>query len=127
MMLMRFPVRTLLSLLSLSFVLSAQNNSLESRGFTVRKTDADGKQKMVTVPRGYALVIGVGKYLNLDPKENLRFAESDAMSVYRARITQEGGAFPAENVHKLIGPDATRANIRRELEEWLPNVALVPD
>src|SRR5690606_16252277 len=35
--------------------------------------------------------------------------------------------FRAENVHRLIGKDATLENIRRELEEWLPSVAQPED
>jgi tetratricopeptide (TPR) repeat protein len=79
------------------------------------------------VPRGYALVIGVSRYRNLDEKRQLKFAESDAEAVYRQLINQAAGAFPPENVHKLIGPEATLANIRREMEEWLPKVAQPAD
>ncbi|RPI09828.1 MAG: tetratricopeptide repeat protein, partial [Acidobacteriales bacterium] len=42
-------------------------------------------------------------------------------------ISPEGGNFRAENVHTLIGPKATLAGIRRELEEWLPSVAKEED
>jgi hypothetical protein len=75
------------------------------------------------VPRGYALVVGVGSYPKLDEARQLRYAESDADAVYRVLISAEGGAFPAENVKLLTGREATLANIRRELEEWLPSVA----
>src|ERR1700685_1140844 len=89
----------------------AQRNSLEARGFKIRRTGADGKEKLVTVPRGYAVVIGVGEYKNLDQKYFLRYAQSDAQAVYRTLISPEGGAFPPENVHLLIGRDATLQNI----------------
>jgi tetratricopeptide (TPR) repeat protein len=79
--------------------------------------------KPTGVPRGYALVIGVSDYANLDEKRQLQFAESDARTIYRTLISQQGGAFPAENVHLLLGRQATRAAITRELEEWLPSVA----
>ena len=79
------------------------------------------------MPRGYALVVGVSVYRNLDPSQNLRFPESDADAVYRALISQEGGAFPAENVHFLKGSDATLARMRHELETWLPSVAQPED
>src|SRR5262245_1813935 len=78
-------------------------------------------------PRGYALVVGVSKYQKLDPAANLGFAESDAEAMYRVLISQEGGAFPAENVHLLKGSQATLSNIRREVEMWLPSVAQPPD
>lgn len=79
------------------------------------------------VPRGYAVVVGVARYKNLDASKQLKFSESDAEAVYRVLINNEGGAFPAENVHFLKGPQATLANIKRELEEWLPSVAQPAD
>ncbi len=42
-------------------------------------------------------------------------------------VNQQGGAFRPEDVHVLRGADATLANIRRELEEWLPAVAGAQD
>lgn len=79
------------------------------------------------VPRGYALVIGVANYRNLDADKQLRFSESDAEAMYRVLINHEGGAFPPENVRVLKGADATLENIRRELEDWLPSVAQPAD
>ena len=80
-----------------------------------------------TVPRGYALVIGISKYKNLDPSQNLNYPESDAEAIYRVLISQQAGAFPPENVHLLKGSQATIANIRHELEVWLPSVAQPAD
>jgi tetratricopeptide (TPR) repeat protein len=79
------------------------------------------------VPRGYALIIGVGTYPNLEANKQLRYSESDADAIYRVLISAAGGAFPAENVKFLKGPAATLANIRRELEVWLPSVAQPAD
>ncbi len=79
------------------------------------------------VPRGYALVVGVAQYQHLSSEQQLQFAESDAEAMYRVLINHEGGSFPAENVHFLKGSQATLANIRRELEEWLPSVAQPAD
>jgi len=75
------------------------------------------------VPRGYALIVGVSNYRNLEADKQLRFPESDADAMYRVLISQQGGAFPAENVRFLRGSDATLARIRFELENWLPSVA----
>lgn len=80
----------------------------------------------VHVPRGYAVIIGISRYKNLNGND-LQFAESDAEAVYRVLISKEGGAFPPENVHRLIGGDANLASIRRELEDWLPSVAQPQD
>lgn len=75
------------------------------------------------VPRGYALIVGVSNYRNLEADKQLKFPESDAESMYRVLISQEGGAFPAENVKFLRGPDATLERVRNEIENWLPSVA----
>jgi tetratricopeptide (TPR) repeat protein len=79
------------------------------------------------IPRGYAVVIGVSKYQHLTDAQQLLFAERDAESIYSVLISPEGGNFRAENVHKLIGSKATLANIRQELEQWLPSVAREED
>jgi tetratricopeptide (TPR) repeat protein len=80
-----------------------------------------------TVPRGYAVVVGVAKYEKLDDSRQLQFPESDAEAIYRVLISKEGGAFPAENVRLLKGPQATLANIKAALEDWLPSVAQPED
>lgn len=80
-------------------------------------------QKSVAIPRSYALVIGVGKYPYLKKDQQLPFAEPDAESMFNILISREGGNFKFENVHRLIGADASLANIRKELEVWLPSVA----
>ena len=77
----------------------------------------------VTVPRSYALVVGISHYQNLPPEGQLQFPERDAESMYTVLISAEGGQFSAQNVHRLIGAQATLANLRRELEQWLPSVA----
>ena len=41
----------------------------------------------VTIPRGYALVIGIAKYKNLPAKAQLDYAERDAESVYSVPST----------------------------------------
>src|SRR5580700_12281180 len=84
-------------------------------------------QAPVTIPRGYALVVGIATYKNLPAKAQLDYPERDAESVYSVLINPEGGNFRAENVHKLIGAKATLANLKQELEVWLPSVAKEPD
>lgn len=80
-----------------------------------------------TVPRGYALVIGISTYKNIPAAQQLTYPESDAERMHRVLISQGGGAFAAENVHVLLGAKATLANIRQELEGWLPSVARPSD
>jgi len=81
----------------------------------------------VTIPRSYALIIGVAKYPNLPDTAQLNFSERDAEAIYSILISPEGGNFRAENVHKLVGPRATLDNIRHELENWLPSVTKEDD
>lgn len=77
----------------------------------------------VTVPRGYALIVGIANYKNLPAKSQLEYSERDADSIYSILINPEGGNFRAENVHRLTGAKATLANLKQELEVWLPSVA----
>lgn len=79
--------------------------------------------KKVEIPRSYAIVMGVGAYQNLPKELHLAYAERDAESLYSILISLEGGNFKAENVKRLLGPKATLANLKKELEEWLPRVA----
>jgi tetratricopeptide (TPR) repeat protein len=79
------------------------------------------------IPRGYALIVGISNYKNLPAKSQLEFPERDADAVYSVLISNEGGNFHAENVHRLTGANATLANLKRELEVWLPSVAQPDD
>jgi len=81
----------------------------------------------VKVPRSYAVVIGIAQYQNLEPKHQLQYSANDADAIYSILISPEGGNFRTENVRKLIGKQATLENIRRELEVWLPSMALEDD
>jgi tetratricopeptide (TPR) repeat protein len=85
------------------------------------KAPAPKTPQTLIVPRSYALVIGIAKYQYLTEKQNLLYAERDADSMFSILISPEGGSFPAQNVHRLIGPKATLANIRQEVEGWLPS------
>lgn len=76
----------------------------------------------VVVPKSYAVVIGVSQYPKLKPEQQLKFTERDADSMFSVLISKEGGNFKQENVKKLVGAKATLANIKREIETWLPAV-----
>jgi tetratricopeptide (TPR) repeat protein len=76
----------------------------------------------VTIPRSYALIVGIANYKNLPEKAQLKYSNRDAEDIYTTLISTDGGNFPAQNVHKLINRDATLKNFRRELEDWLPSV-----
>ena len=80
-----------------------------------------------TIPRGYALIVGVAGYKNLPATAQLEYSERDADAIYSVLISPEGGNFRAENVHRLTGAKATLANLKLELESWLPSVAKEDD
>ena len=74
------------------------------------------------IPRSYALVVGISKYKNLPAKAQLQYPDRDAADMYSTLISEKAGQFPAESVHELINEQATLANLKRELETWLPSV-----
>jgi tetratricopeptide (TPR) repeat protein len=128
-------MRRLLPLLVVlaSVSLSARPAGVDQTGQAPKERDLNlaskGKPLDMTpvVPRGYALIVGISNYKNLDASKQLRFPESDAEAFHRVLISQVGGAFPSENVHVLSGSKATLANIKQELEQWLPSVAQPAD
>ena len=104
----------------------AEQDRTRDRDLVFETPDGETVQLPV-VPRGYAVVIGIGEYRNLDEAGQLLFSRSDAEAMYRVLISHEGGAFPPENVRLLTDAQATLANVRHALEEWLPSVATPAD
>jgi len=101
----------------------------QKRDLKVEKLEEEGaeaagpKSSILIPPRSYALVVGVSKYKSLPAKNELPYAEADAQLMYSILISPEGGNFKAQNVHVLTNEKATLANLRKELNEWLPSVA----
>ena len=113
-------------LLLLPALLAAQQaRDLKPEEELKKKPPAPGTE--VKIPRSYALVVGVARYKNLPESAQLQFSERDAESIYSILISPEGGNFKAENVRKLVGPRATLANLKKELEQWLPSVTADDD
>ncbi|MDX2269849.1 MAG: tetratricopeptide repeat protein [Bryobacter sp.] len=112
-------------LLSLLFLL-ALSLAAQKRDLILAPAEVD-LQSPVRVPRGYAVIIGVGQYSKLPQEMQLRFAESDARAIYQTVIAREGGQMEPENVKLLTGPEATREKILYTLEVWLPSVAQEQD
>jgi hypothetical protein len=66
----------------------------------------------------FVLVIGIDDYKDpLLPK--LRFAEADALAVYRFFATDSRSPTAPDRVERLIGPDATRLAILKAIREHL--------
>lgn len=111
-----------LAALLLAAPLLAQPKPSQPRQRDLYTEEARPPAPRPSIPRSYALVVGISNYQNLKPEQQLRYAERDAESMFSILISTEGGNFPAENVHLLTGAKATLANLKRELEEWLPSV-----
>lgn len=128
---MRIALMLLVSLLGIHDLALGQAQK-KGRDLRVEKDPfPEGEMKLLTrdvkIPRSYALIIGVGNYPNLSKELQLAYAERDADSLYSILISLEGGNFRAENVRKLTGARASKANIQKELEGWLPSVAKEDD
>lgn len=96
----------------------------QQRDLKIEKIEEPGAPpKLKTIPRSYAVIVGISRYQKLPEKLQLQFAERDAQSIYTIAISPEGGNFKQENVHVLEGDKATLANVRHEIGEWLPSVA----
>ncbi len=94
---------------------------------TFKPGGVNAAEAPVSIPRSYALVIGVSRYANLPSSAQLHYPNRDAEEMYTTLISPEGGQFPPENVHRLIDAQATQANIRHELEQWLPSITKPDD
>lgn len=127
-------LRTLIPLVAASVMLAAPQSAQKSQKKDEGKAARDLKYEVldevdtpvagkVSVPRSYAVVVGVSEYPKLDKSLQLKFTERDAEAMYSTLISREGGNFRAENVRKLTGTKATLANIREAIDVWLPSVA----
>jgi len=84
--------------------------------------DQAAKPSAPQIPHSYALVVGIAKYKNLPAKAQLQYPDRDAADMYSTLISEKAGQFPAEGVHELINEQATLANLKQQLETWLPSV-----
>ncbi len=71
----------------------------------------------------YALIIGISKYQN--SANDLNFAQKDAEDFSGA--LSKFGLFKKENIKLLVNNNASRENIRRNIEGWLKNKAKKDD
>ena len=118
---------TLFGAISVAVIWGFQFQEVRERTIRFHEAKLEELQKQVLVPRGYALVIGVGTYPNLPANKQLGYAESDAEAVSRILLSNEGGNIPPENLRKLIGRDATRERIEEALTKWLAPTAKPED
>ena len=71
----------------------------------------------------WAVVIGVSRYKNLDPKSQLEFAHRDAESFANFLRSPNGGGFPSSHLTLLTNQAATLSAVRSALGTTLPRSA----
>src|SRR6185312_5735348 len=86
----------------------------QSKGRDLKYEEDRPAVAATSIPRGYALIVGVAGYKNLPASAQLDYSERDADAIYSVLISPEGGNFRAENVHRLTGTKATLANLKQE-------------
>jgi tetratricopeptide (TPR) repeat protein len=118
------PYRFFCAYLLLLATLGAQGTA--QRDLKIEDLRAAPKQTAQGIPTGYALVVGIASYQD-SRIHKLLYSERDAQSIFDVLISPEGGNFHRENVHLLLGSKATLANLRHELEDWLPAQAKKDD
>src|SRR5499426_837539 len=77
----------------------------------------DGRGKL------WAVVIGVSRYKNLDPKSQLEFAHRDAEAFANFLRSPNGGGFPSSHLTLLTNQAATLSAVRSALGTTLPRSA----
>jgi hypothetical protein len=124
---MKFAWRIASSLIIAAVAAAQPKAAQQSKSRDLRYEEDRPAVTPASIPRGYALIVGVAGYKNLPATAQLEYSERDADAIYSVLISPEGGNFRAENVHRLTGAKATLANLKQELESWLPSVAKEDD
>lgn len=91
---------------------SAAQSSVSTASFSL---DVLPSYRVGEHPNDFALVIGIGKYMDAP---EARFSEEDA-GLVREHLVALG--WPSRNIIALTGALAGRAGISKYLERWLPN------
>lgn len=82
-----------------------------------RRSDVDDPAyKLAESPDNFAMVVGIQRYAGL-PEAS--FAERDARAMRRHLVAL---GYPERNIFTLIGPDASRAGLAKNLETKLPRL-----
>jgi len=82
-----------------------------------RRDDLVEKEEAKTGVR-WAVIIGISHYQDTQIPA-LRYASSDAQAFYKWAISPDGGEYAPSHVKQLLNKEATGANIKKALFEWL--------
>jgi WD40 repeat protein/uncharacterized caspase-like protein len=82
----------------------------------------------VKVNETWAVVIGIKTYQDqwINDRFPVTYTEDDAQAFYNFLIDRDGGGFPEDHVHLLLGENATLKEIRKKLD-WLTAMAEADD
>ena len=122
------PLFLLFAMAALAFPQPPKQQQQQQRDLKLEKVEEPTlPAKLPSIPKSYAVIVGISKYPNLAQNLQLQFADRDAQSIYTILISPEGGNFKAENVKVLTGAKATLAGMRQAIDSWLPSVAKEDD
>ena len=80
------------SFLVMAVVAAGQSKSPNSRSRAISDMKKIGRTVTpATIPRGYALIVGVAGYKNLPASAQLEYSERDADSIYSVLISPKAG------------------------------------
>lgn len=100
----------------------------------IEATDASGNRTQLQVPvrtgaassaemftgKKYALIIGISKYRNnTGGLADLKYADADARSLHEFLQLPNGGRFSPANMRLVLNEQATVANIKKQLNEFI--------
>src|SRR5262245_62277160 len=72
----------------------------QQRDLTIEKLGTETTPpKAVTIPRSWAVIVGIANYKNLTAKQQLQFPERDARMIKTILINPEGGSFKIGRAH----------------------------
>ena len=75
----------------------------------------------------WAVILGISSYKNLPPGVQLHYAHRDAQDFAEFLRSAPGGAIPGDHIRLLTDQQATLAEIRAALHDWLPAAARPQD
>jgi len=78
--------------------------------------------KELEISRTFAIIIGIADYEH-NGISDLKYTENDALEVKNFLMSKEGGGVARARIKLLLGKEATTANIRSAVGDWLPVAA----
>ncbi len=91
--------------------------SAAASSVSANDVDTPPARRVKTKPHAYAVVIGIESYREQLPKADFGAQDAKTVGAYLTRVM----GYPEENVATLVNERATRTDIEKYVESWLPN------